>query len=100
MSQDCWPCSIPTSSCGPTAPPCSLGGVAELRGAEAVAANFKGKAQLARPALVDGALGVVVAPQGRLLLVLNLTFAGDRIASIDVVADPDRLEALDLSTLP
>lgn len=77
-----------------------LGGIAELRGAEAVAANFKGKAQQARSALVDGALGVVVAPQGRLLLVLNLTFAGDRIASIDVVADPDRLEALDLSTLP
>ena len=48
----------------------------------------------------DGALGVVVAPQGRLLLVLNLTFAGDRIAAIDVVADPDRLGALDLSTLP
>jgi RNA polymerase sigma-70 factor (ECF subfamily) len=77
-----------------------LGGIAELSGAEAVAANFTGKAQQARSALVDGALGVVVAPQGRLLLVLNLTFAGDRIASIDVVADPDRLEALDLSTLP
>ena len=77
-----------------------LGGIAELSGAEAVADNFKGKAQQARPALVDGALGVVVAPQGRLLLVLNLTFAGDRIASIEVVADPDRLEALDLSTLP
>ena len=77
-----------------------LGGIAELSGAEAVAANFKGKAQQARAALVDGALGVVVAPQGRLLLVLNLTFADDRIAAIDVVADPDRLEALDLSTLP
>jgi RNA polymerase sigma-70 factor (ECF subfamily) len=77
-----------------------LGGVAELSGAGAVAANFKGKAQQARAALVDGALGVVVAPQGRLLLVLNLTFAGDRIAAIDVVADPDRLEALDLSALP
>ena len=76
-----------------------LGGVAALRGAEAVAANFKGKAQAARPALVDGVLGVVVAPQGRLLLVLNLTFAGDRIAAIDVVADPDQLKALDLSTL-
>jgi RNA polymerase sigma-70 factor (ECF subfamily) len=77
----------------------SLGGVAELRGAEAVAANFKGKAQAARPALVGGALGIVVAPQGRLLLVLNLTFAGDRIAAIDVVADQDQLKALDLSTL-
>jgi RNA polymerase sigma-70 factor (ECF subfamily) len=77
-----------------------LGDVAELRGAETVANNFKGKAQAARPALVDGALGVVVAPQGHLLLVLNLSFAGDRIAAIEVVADPDRLRALDLSTLP
>ena len=77
-----------------------LGGVSELHGAEAVAANFRGKAQAARPALVDGALGVMVAPQGRLLLVLNLTFAGDRIAAIDVVADQDQLKALDLSTLP
>ena len=76
-----------------------LGGVPELRGAEAVAANFKGKAQAARPALVNGAVGVVVAPQGRLLLVLNLSFAGDRIAAIDVVADPDQVKALDLSTL-
>lgn len=77
-----------------------LGDVTELHGAETVAANFKGKAQAARPALVDGALGVVVAPQGRLLLVLNLTFAGDRIAAIEVVADRDRLGALDLSILP
>lgn len=77
-----------------------LGDVTELRGAEAVANNFKGKAQTARPALVDGALGVVVAPQGRLLLVLALTFAGDKIAAIEVVADRDRLGALDLSILP
>jgi RNA polymerase sigma-70 factor (ECF subfamily) len=77
-----------------------LGDVAELRGAETVAASFKGKAQAARPSLVDGALGVVVAPQGHLLLVLNLSFAGDRIAAIEVVADRDRLGALDLSTLP
>jgi RNA polymerase sigma-70 factor, ECF subfamily len=76
-----------------------LGDVAELHGAEAVAANFRGKAQAARPALVDGALGVVVAPQGRLLLVLNFSFAGDRISAIEVVADPDRLKALDLSSL-
>ena len=39
----------------------SLGGMAELRGAEAVAANFKGKAQAARAALLDGALGAAVA---------------------------------------
>jgi hypothetical protein len=32
--------------------------------------------------------------------VLRLTFSGDRIAAIDIVAEPGRLEALDLSTLP
>lgn len=76
-----------------------LGGIAELRGAQVVAENFKGKAQLARAALVDGALGVVVAPRGRLLLVLNLVIDEGRITAIDVVADPDRLAALDLSDL-
>ena len=76
-----------------------LGNVAELRGAAAVAANFKGRAQRARPVLVDGALGIVVAPQGRLLLVLNLTFTGDRISAVEVVADRDRLGALEMSTL-
>jgi RNA polymerase sigma-70 factor, ECF subfamily len=76
-----------------------LGGVSELQGAEAVAANFRGKAQEARPALLDGALGVVVAPQGRLLLILDLVIVDGRIAAIDVIADPDRLKEVDLGTL-
>lgn len=76
-----------------------LGGIAELRGAQAVADSFKGKAAQARPALVDGALGVVVAPQGRLLLVLNLVVDEGRITAIDVVADPERLKQLALSDL-
>jgi hypothetical protein len=44
-------------------------------------------------------LSVVAVPQGRLLLVLNLTFAAGRIAAVDVVAEPERLTTLDLSTL-
>jgi RNA polymerase sigma-70 factor (ECF subfamily) len=76
-----------------------LGGVVRLRGAQAVAESFKGKAQQARPGLVDGVPGVIVAPQGRLLLVLNLVIDDGRIAAIDVVADPDRLKELDLSDL-
>ena len=76
-----------------------LGGPAEIRGAAAVATNFRGRAQLARPALVDGAVGVVVAPQGRLLLVLVLTITRGKIAAIDVVAEPERLRQLDLAVL-
>jgi hypothetical protein len=41
----------------------------------------------ARLALVDGAVGVVVVPCGRLLVVLAFTFAGGKIVEIDVVAD-------------
>lgn len=56
-------------------------------------------AAAARPALVDGAVGVVVAPRGRLLRVINLTIVGGKIASIDVISNPDRLRALDLAVL-
>ena len=73
-----------------------LGNASELRGASAVAQFFKGKATLARSALVDGTAGIVVAPWGRLLLVLVPTIEDGRIVAIDVVADPDRLRALDL----
>jgi RNA polymerase sigma-70 factor (ECF subfamily) len=71
----------------------------EVRGAADVARFFSGRAQAARPALVNGALGVVVAPQGRLLLVLNVTIAGGRIVALDAIADPERLRDLDLAVL-
>ncbi|HLZ72306.1 MAG TPA: sigma-70 family RNA polymerase sigma factor [Dehalococcoidia bacterium] len=71
----------------------------EARGAAAVAAQFSGRALLARPALVNGAVGVVVAPRGRLMLVLGLTLAGGKIAAIDVIADPERLSQLELAVL-
>jgi RNA polymerase sigma-70 factor (ECF subfamily) len=73
-----------------------LGGAAELRGASAVAETFKGRAQAARTALIDGAPGIAVAPRGRLLLVLALTMADDKIVAIEAIADPKRLQSLDL----
>lgn len=74
----------------------ALGDTAETRGATPVAQFFKGRAQLARTALVNGRVGVVVAPKGRLLLVLLPVVVGGRIIEIDVVADPARLAALEL----
>ena len=76
-----------------------LGGTAELRGAAAAAQNFKGRAQNARTALVNGAVGVVVAPQGRLLLVLLPRIVDGRIVEIDVAADPERLRTFDLAVV-
>ncbi|WP_030511223.1 sigma-70 family RNA polymerase sigma factor [Microbispora rosea] len=75
---------------------------AVVRGARAVAQEtvvLGRRARFAEPALVNGAVGVVVAPHGRLLLALALAVEGERIAEIDVVADPARLHALDLALL-
>jgi RNA polymerase sigma factor (sigma-70 family) len=73
---------------------------AEARGARRVAeetlANV-GLARFAGPALVNGTVGVVVAPRGRLLLVLELAIDGDRVAAIDVVGDPTHLRQLELA---
>jgi RNA polymerase sigma factor (sigma-70 family) len=72
----------------------------EVRGAAAVAKRAaKGRARAARPALVNGEMGVVVAPRGRLLMVLGFTISGGKIVEIDAIADPERLRQLDLAVL-
>jgi RNA polymerase sigma-70 factor (ECF subfamily) len=76
-----------------------IGAKAEMRGGELVARSFLGRAGGARTALVDGAVGAVVAPRGKLFLVLGFTIRDGRIAGIQVMADQDRLEALDLAVL-
>jgi RNA polymerase sigma-70 factor (ECF subfamily) len=76
-----------------------LGASRETRGAQAVAKTYMGRAQTARSALMDGVVGAVVAPRGRLLLVLDFAIADGKIVGIDAVADPERLRAIDLSAL-
>ena len=76
-----------------------MGGSREVRGALAVATQFAGRALLARPALVNGAVGVIVAPRGQLFLVLRLTITRGKIVAIDALADPARLGQLDLAVL-
>jgi RNA polymerase sigma factor (sigma-70 family) len=76
-----------------------LGGLAEIRGAAAVAETFKGRAQAARPALVDGAMALAVILGGRLRIVLRLTITGDRIAAVEAVADAERISRFDVEVL-
>jgi RNA polymerase sigma-70 factor (ECF subfamily) len=83
----------------PDAVAARMGNVGELRGAETVAGLFKGRAQAARTALVDGAVGIAVAFGGQLRIAMRVTFAGDRIAGLDAIADPDVLAGLDVKTL-
>jgi RNA polymerase sigma factor (sigma-70 family) len=74
----------------------------EIRGARTVAQQARkgaGLARYARPALVNGAAGLVLAARGRPLAVAGFTIAGGRIVEIDVLADPARLRELDLAVL-
>lgn len=73
----------------------------EIRSAAAVARLLTGRARFgtrfARPVLVDGTVGVVVAPRGRLRLLLRLVIRGGKIAEIEAVADPAHLHQVRLA---
>ncbi|MGI8693127.1 MAG: RNA polymerase sigma factor SigJ [Geodermatophilaceae bacterium] len=73
-----------------------------IRGARAVAGRALTFAHLApyvRPALVNGAAGVVVARHGQPVTVMGFTVADGMIVHIDALTDPARLSRLDLAVL-
>jgi RNA polymerase sigma-70 factor (ECF subfamily) len=73
-----------------------------VRGARAVVAGARSYSELALFAqlvAVNGAPGILVAPGGRLSRVLAFRVARGRISEIEVIADIDRLEGLDLTIL-
>jgi RNA polymerase sigma-70 factor (ECF subfamily) len=49
--------------------------------------------------LIDGDIGFAVRFGGELRIVVTLEFAGDRIALLSAVADPERIAQLELSQL-
>jgi RNA polymerase sigma-70 factor (ECF subfamily) len=80
----------------------AAGAPTTIRGAHAVAVNaraFSANARFAAPALVDGAVGIVIAPKGKLGLVLRFAVVGDKITEIDIDADPQRLSRFSLAVL-
>ena len=70
-----------------------------VKGAEEVARRVLTRAAslapLGRPALVNGAAGVVVASGGRTISVVGFTIEHDRIVEIDVIANPEKLSRLE-----
>ncbi|MEU9412185.1 hypothetical protein AB0E08_41730 [Streptomyces sp. NPDC048281] len=63
-------------------------------------AHFGAVARHAEPALVDRAVGLVIAPLGRLHTVVTLTIADDRVAAYELVADPARPARTRIAVLP
>jgi hypothetical protein len=72
------------------------GAAAQVRGATAVAETFNGRAQAARPALVDGSPGAVWSQGGQVRVVFDFTITEGRIRAIDLIADPAHVAELDL----
>src|SRR5262249_12847653 len=75
---------------------------AEVRGAEnwvKGAVQFRRGARFAQAALLDGTVGVIIAPKGKLFRALRFHIAGDKIAEIEVIGDPARLAQLELAVL-
>jgi RNA polymerase sigma-70 factor (ECF subfamily) len=73
-----------------------------IHGAQAWAKGAVAFAQMARSLqtmLVDGTMGLVWAPAGRLSRVLKFTVANEKIVAADIIADPARLRELHLTAL-
>ena len=79
------------------------GGISpETRGAAAVARaalSFSSRNLRIQPALINGAAGTISIQDGRVLSVAGFTIRESKIAEINILADPERLQRLDLTVL-
>ncbi|MFI7293065.1 sigma-70 family RNA polymerase sigma factor [Streptomyces sp. NPDC050121] len=80
----------------PTPEPVTVGGARPV--AEGAMAAT-GRARFTGLALLDGRVGLAMAPQGRLRLVLMFTITEGGITGIDVVADRERLDGIEVAVL-
>jgi RNA polymerase sigma factor (sigma-70 family) len=77
----------------------AMGAPRETRGAQLVGA-FVRRARGATHALLDGAPAAVWIQRGELRVVYRFTTSAEHITAIELVADPDRIDALDLIVNP
>ncbi|WP_327096784.1 sigma-70 family RNA polymerase sigma factor [Nocardia vinacea] len=71
-------------------------GAAVASGANAVAQTFSGRAKAAQLALIDGRAGLVWSVGGQPRVVFDFTVSEGRIVAIDLLADPQTLELMEL----
>ena len=81
---------------GPSPAPIVLKGLERVRQGAVLASA---RARVSEVALVDGKPGLLMAPAGKLSVVLTFTVGEDRITGIEVIADPARIEALEFAVL-
>jgi RNA polymerase sigma-70 factor (ECF subfamily) len=80
------------------------GGLKVIRGVEAVAGQLATFQRMAtstatHPALINGLAGLVNTVDDQVISVMNFTVSDGRIATIDILSDPDRLARLDFTSV-
>jgi RNA polymerase sigma-70 factor (ECF subfamily) len=84
------------------APAAEAGMARELRGASTWATQMLALSRglrFVQPALINGSVGVILAPRGKLSRALIFTFAHTRITRVEAIGDPDRLRELNIAVL-
>lgn len=76
-----------------------IGSSSVTRGAIALAKQISGRAKPSQSALVNGSVGAIAAPCGRLLYVLEFTIRHGKITEVDLISNPTRIRQLDLAVL-
>ena len=74
----------------------------EIRGAATWSKQFLALARGLRsvqPALINGSVGLIIAPNGKLSRALTFTFTNAKVTRIEVIGDPARLRELDIAVL-
>jgi RNA polymerase sigma-70 factor (ECF subfamily) len=84
------------------APAAEAGMAREVRGASTwvkqLVALSRGL-RFVQMALINGSVGLILAPRGKLSKALTFTFANDNITRVEVIGDPARLRELDIAVL-
>ncbi len=86
------------------APAAEAGKPRELSGASTWAGQMIARSRnlpvrFVQLAVIDGSVGVILAPRGKLVRALIFAFADDRITRVESVADPVRLRQLEIGVL-
>ena len=84
------------------APAAEAGMAREIKGASAWAKQFIALSRGLRsvqPALINGSVGLILAPGGKLSRALKFTFTNAKVTRVEVIGDPARLRELDIAVL-
>jgi RNA polymerase sigma-70 factor (ECF subfamily) len=84
------------------APAADTGKARELRGASTWATQLIALSRglrFVQPALINGSVGLILAPRGKLSRALTFTVANAKVTRVEVIGDPTRLRELDIAVL-